>query len=252
MEFALALRTLVKLLVLPPAGPLILALVGLAMLRRWPRAGRALAWAGAASLFLLSLPVVAWLLTSGFDRPPLDYAQAHKAQAIVILGGGTRRRAPEYGGDTLGRLTLERVRYGAQVARRTGLPVLVTGGRLTDAQTSEAALMRDALGAEFGVAVRWSEDAARNTHENARNSARVLKSQGIDHVLLVAHAIDMPRATAEFADAGIATIPAATGLAPPRGALTWTDFVPSVGALQLSHDALYEVLANVARALPGQ
>ena len=31
--------------------------------------------------------------------------------------------------DTLATLTLERVRYGARVARLTGLPVLVSGGR---------------------------------------------------------------------------------------------------------------------------
>ena len=55
-------------------------------------------------------------------------SDAADAEAIVILGGGTRRNAPEYGGDTLGRLTLERVRYGAQVAKLTALPVLVTGG----------------------------------------------------------------------------------------------------------------------------
>ena len=129
VEIPLAIKTLVKLLVLPPAGPLILALAGLLILRRWPRAGRTLALLGVGSLFLLCMPIVAWMLTRTFDRPPLDYAQAHHAQAIVILGGGTRRRAPEYGGDTLGRLTLERVRYGAEVARRTGLPMLVTGGQ---------------------------------------------------------------------------------------------------------------------------
>ena len=46
----------------------------------------------------------------------------------MILGGGLRRSAPEYGGDTLGRLTLERLRYGAMLAKRTGLPVMVSGG----------------------------------------------------------------------------------------------------------------------------
>jgi len=50
------------------------------------------------------------------DSPPVTLAQARSAQAIVILGGGVRRNAPEYGGDTLGRLTLDRVRYGAMVA----------------------------------------------------------------------------------------------------------------------------------------
>jgi uncharacterized SAM-binding protein YcdF (DUF218 family) len=248
VEAVFWLKALAKALVLPPAGPILVALAGLLLLRRAPRAGRALAWIGFLSLFALSLPVVAWVLTKPFDRAPLDVEQARQAQAIVILGGGTRRRAPEYGGDTLGRLTLERVRYGARVARQTGLPILVSGGQLPDAQGTEAKLMREALAGEFGLDVRWSEDRSRNTHQNARLSARMLKAEGIERVVLVAHAIDMPRAVAEFGEAGIATIPAATGL-PGPGRTGPFDFVPTVGALQASRDALYEMLANAVRAI---
>lgn len=248
MDWAFALRALAKALVLPPGGPLLLALAGLVIARRAPRTGRTLAWIGVGSLLLLSLPIVAWWLTLPFNREPFDVAQAAGAQAVVILGGGTRRNAPEYGGDTLGRLTLERVRYGAQVAKRTRLPVLVTGGSTPGATASEAALMEDALAREYSVPVRWIEDRSRNTYENARYSAALLKSDGVDRVVLVAHAIDMPRATAEFAESGVATVPAATGL-PSRGGLVPMDFLPSAAALQHSHDALYELLANLVRLL---
>ena len=50
------------------------------------------------------------------------------AQAIVVLGGGLYFDTPEYGGDTVGGSTLERLRYAATIARKTNLPVLVTGG----------------------------------------------------------------------------------------------------------------------------
>lgn len=99
----------------------------------------------------------------------MDHALAREAQAIVILGGGVRRHAPEFGGETLGRLTLERVRYGARVARETRLPLLVTGGALFGGST-EAALMKRALEEEFNVAVRWTEERSRDTrlkHERA-------------------------------------------------------------------------------------
>lgn len=248
MDWLFAVRSLLKALVLPPAGPLLVAIAGLVIARRHPRAGRALAWTGTAALLLLSLPLVAGWLTLPFDRPAFTPAATQGAQAIVILGGGTRRAAPEYGGDTLGRLTLERVRYGAYVARWTGLPVLVSGGSLPDTTSSEAALMRAALEREYGVAVRWAEDRSRNTAENARFSAALLKADGIDRIVLVAHAIDMPRATAELREAGVATVPAATGL-PPRTGVAPMDFLPSASALLLSHDALYELLANAVRAL---
>ena len=119
------LKVLVKAFVLPPAGPFLLSLIGLALRRRFPRTGRTLTWAGMLLLFALSLPAVAYLLLQcAGSPPPFDPSHARNAQAIVILGGGIRRDAPEYEGDTLGRLTLDRVRYGARVARVTGLPVL--------------------------------------------------------------------------------------------------------------------------------
>jgi uncharacterized SAM-binding protein YcdF (DUF218 family) len=251
VDAVFALKALVKALVLPPAGPMLVAMAGLLLSRRAPRAGRALAWTGAVSLVLLCLPLVAGLLARPFDAPPVDLAEAKRAQAIVILGGGTRRRAPEYGGDTMARLTAERVRYGARVARQTGLPVLVTGGSLPDVQTSEAAIMREVLESEYGVAVRWAEDRSRNTFENARFSVPLLKADGVSTIVLVAHATDMPRARAEFAAAGLESIAAPTGLI-SHGRLVPMDFVPSAAALQASHDALYELLANLARITAGR
>ena len=97
------LKALVKALVLPPTGPLLVAALGLGLLRRAPRVGRLLAFAGVLSLLLLVVPAVSDLLRQCVGGSPLlDLERAKSAQAIVILGGGTRRDAPEYGGDTLG------------------------------------------------------------------------------------------------------------------------------------------------------
>jgi uncharacterized SAM-binding protein YcdF (DUF218 family) len=223
-----------------------LSLVGLGIRRRFPRSGIALAWTGMLLLLLLSIPAVAAFLSSGLDTsPPFDSARATEAQAIVILGGGTRRNAPDYGGDTLNGLTLERVRYGARVARLTRLPVMVTGGAVLGGD-SEAKLMRSALEAEFGVSVRWTEDRSRTTHENAQNSAIILHAAGIRSVVLVAHSVDMLRARAEFAAAGISTIPAATEI-PSTAPATLFDYLPSMGGLRASYYAIYELLGNLVR-----
>jgi uncharacterized SAM-binding protein YcdF (DUF218 family) len=239
------LKALLKALVLPPLGPLLLAALGLAMIGRF-RAGRIVAWAGIGLLLALSTPFVAFLLSTLLDTsPPLDIERARGAQAIVILGGGVRRHAVEYGGDTLGRLTLERVRYGAQVARRTRLPVLVTGGSVSGGQP-EAVVMQAALEREFGVPVRWMEARSRNTHENALRSAEILAREHVSRIVLVAHSFDMPRAKAEFAAQGIEAIPAPTGI-PSAEFDTVLDQLPSLGALQTSYFALYEIFANVAR-----
>lgn len=239
---AIWVKAVLKALVLPPTGPLLLSLAGLALLARRPRLGRAIAALGVVLLLALSLPVVSFMLGHWVDHtPPIDIEQARSAQALVILGGGVRRNAAEYGGDTLGRLTLDRVRYGARVARMTGLPVLVTGGSVYGGET-EAKLMRDALEREFGVPVRWSEPRSRTTRENALYSAEILRGAGIRRVVVVAHSVDMPRVKAEFAHNGIEVIPAPTGI-PSREFGGPLDFVPSMAGLQGSYYTIYELAA---------
>jgi uncharacterized SAM-binding protein YcdF (DUF218 family) len=240
MSFVAALKAAFKALVLPPAGPLLLAAIGLALWHRRPRLARALATIGVGALLLLSLPVVSSaLLLAASDTRVLDPTAAHDAQAIVILSGGLRRDAPEFGGDTLGRLSLERTRYGAKVARETGLPVLVTGGPYGRTRP-EAHVMREVLEREFGVRVRWVEDRARTTRENAQLSAQILRPLGIERVVLVVHAFDVRRARLEFERAGFAVLPAPTLIPRPTVAGV-ADFLPSAAALQSSYYALYEL-----------
>jgi uncharacterized SAM-binding protein YcdF (DUF218 family) len=223
---------------------MLIALFGIAMLGRHPRQGRALALAGILLLLMLAMPGVGALLGQTLDRsPPLDLAQARTAQAIVILGGGTRLHAPEYGGATLGRLSLERVRYGARIARETGLPILVAGGAVGKHKPIEAMLMRDALVREFSVPVRWIETRSRDTHENAVNAAAMLKASGVTRAILIAHSFDVPRATAEFRLAGLEVIPAPTFI-PPRVPDAVGDWLPSAAGLETSYYALYEIFGN--------
>jgi uncharacterized SAM-binding protein YcdF (DUF218 family) len=239
-------KAVLKALLLPPTGQLLLAVLGLGLRPRFPRLGTSLAWTGVLSLLLLAVPAVAGLLLRCLDSsPPFTVERAADAQAIVILGGGTRRDAQEYGGDTLGHLTLERVRYGARVAGMTGLPILVTGGSVYGGE-AEAKLMQESLRGEFRTDVSWVEDRSRTTHENAVFSAAILRRAGIQRVVMVAHSFDMLRARAEFAAAGIATVPAPIGI-PSSNPNTAFDFLPSMSGLQTSYYAVYEILANLVR-----
>jgi uncharacterized SAM-binding protein YcdF (DUF218 family) len=241
------LKKLLTTLVLPPTGPLLLAFAGALTIRRRPRVGGVLLWTGLLTLLALSLyPVSHLLLRLANDSPAVRIEEARTAQAVVILGGGLRRDAPEYGGDTLNRRTLERVRYGAKLARETELPVLVAGGSVWGDTATEASVMRAALEQEYRVPVRWTEDRSRNTHENAQFAAAILKRDGVKRVALVAHGVDIQRARAEFVAAGLEVVPAPTVL--PRFEVpTVLDLVPSMGALQDSRLALYELLANAVR-----
>ena len=237
-------KTLLKNLLLPPAGPLLLAIIGALLLRRRPRLARLLLALGLGSLWLFSLPIVADALTRLTEHyPPLDLAQPTQAQAIVILGGGGQRAyAPEYGGPAAEPALLERLAYGAYAARRTGLPVLVTGFGI------EASAMRDTLARNFGITARWVDDRAYDTYENARSSARLLRADGVQRIVLVTGTTHLWRATREFSAAGLDVVPAPCGVLALRESGA-SRYLPSGVALLRSYGATYELLGESVRQL---
>jgi uncharacterized SAM-binding protein YcdF (DUF218 family) len=231
-------RQILKNLILPPTGPMLLAIAGLALtvITRTRRTGIVLCAIGLATLWALATPVIAdHLVRAAEPYPALDLRRPVAAQAVVILAGGVRVDAPEYGSPAPNATTLERVTYGARVARATGLPVLVSGGRY------EAQAMQEFLQRDFGITPRWVESHSHDTRENALLSAAILARDGVQKVVLVTSAAHMARARLEFSDAGIASVPAPAALWTRReyGPL---GFVPNPDALKNSQRALYEAL----------
>jgi uncharacterized SAM-binding protein YcdF (DUF218 family) len=243
MLMLLQMKTLLKGLFLPPAGPVLLAVLGIFLLKRRPLLARTCLVLGLCSLWLLSTPVVSDALSGLAEHyPPLDARSIGGAQAIVILGGGGQRAfAPEYGGPAAEPLLLERLSYGAYVAGKTGLPILVTGYHV------EAAAMRATLLRNFGIDPRWVDDGSYDTFENARNSVRLLKADGVDRIVLVTHGTHMWRSVQEFTAAGVEVVPAPAGMRAQRE-FGFMNYVPNPDALQRAHAAIYELLGEPVRA----
>jgi uncharacterized SAM-binding protein YcdF (DUF218 family) len=244
------LKKILVALILPPAGPLLMALAGLWMTtsrsRHWRNGGLWLASLSLVALLVLSLPVVGRALTTPLETlTPVTQAQLQRVQAIVILGGGTYFDAPEYGGDTVGLATLERLRYGARLARQSRLPLLVTGGAPTGGRP-EGELMREVLESDFGVKVRWVEAASRDTAENAALSAPILKASGVTRIALVSNGWHLPRAIPLFERQGLEVTPAPMAFSTAAPA-TWTGFLP--GGLGASREALHEYLGRFVNRL---
>jgi len=242
-----SLTYLVGAVLVPPTSLILLGLLGLGLRRRRQALGTGLAGFSLGALLLLSVPLVAAALMGRLEGPPLrePLAIGH-AQAIVVLAGGTTPGAPEFGGDSVNLFTLQRARYGAWLARRTHLPVRVTGAAPQDGHAGEAVLMRDLIEREFGVPVRWIDERARNTAGNAREAAALLRPTGFTHILLVTSAFHMPRAQRVFQRAGLQVVAAPTGYFGYRsGAFEWGDLVPSGDALRISYLALREMAAGL-------
>ncbi len=231
----MTVNTVFTALAVPPPSLALLALLALLLLRG--RARRGVALLALAALVLLSLPAVSMALLASLDVPS-DAGAGPPPQAIVVLGGDVDR-LPEPPGAGLGGLSLERVRAGAALHRRTGLPVLVTGGVVDDLPLTVGALMAESMEADFNVPVRWTEAASPTTWENAEYSASMLKAAGVGRVFLVTHAWHMRRSLLAFERAGLQAVPAPVRPDPwPR--LRASEFLPRPSAWVHSFYALHE------------
>ena len=253
------LKPLLTALLLPPLAPLLLALIGVLLTVKRKRAGLALVLFALALLWLLSCHGSAvWLSRSILPQvAPLAAGQLKtgKVQAIVVLGGGVLPLAPEYGEAQPRAESAARLRYGLWLARQSGLPVAFTGGLGWAAHASqtesEAAVAGRVAQQDYGVALRWLEGNSRDTAENARLLAPLLKRDGVQRIALVTHAWHMPRSVAAFEKTGLVVLPAPMGFVLPdeNPLLEW---LPSAQGLLASRQVLREWLGiAVARATAG-
>lgn len=250
-EFGFVLKKLVSSLVLPPAGPVLVVLIGLAVMRKRRRLGQGMIVLSALGTLALSIPLVSGALMAALQSTPvLDPSATHRAEAIVVLAGGIRRQALEYGGrDDVGVFSLERLRYAAWLARRTGLPILLSGGGYYDEEgLREAEAMAAALTEDFGLTARWLETKSLDTAENAVESARLLQADNITRVLLVTHAWHMRRAMEEFSRTGLRAIAAPTKFA-GSGPVELLSYLPNGRSYSESTFALHEWLGLLWRGL---
>ena len=232
-------------IVFPPAGPLLLALLGFVLWRR--RAGKPLVMLGVALAYAFSTPLVSVALVAPLEREaPLSAERVAdtRAKVMVVLAGGWIENAPEYGnGTVVNQWSFERAHYAARLQRRLDLPVLVTGG------AGEAETLVELLEDGFNVPVRWVDNESRNTQENAFHAARLLEDAEPDAVILVTKALHYPRALAAFERAGITeVIPAPTGYFyrpdPDNGLDGWA-LVPSGASITRSYMALHEYVGRL-------
>ncbi len=244
------LKSVISFLVLPPINLALAVFAGFLLLRTRPCLGRWIIGVASGLLLLLAMPAVSGFLIFALEQnlplhPPADAPPG----AIVILGGEMKQTGGAHPGFAVGPLTLERLRAGARLFRKTHLPVLVTGGVLKDNGPPIAELMARSLEQDFHVPVRWIEPRSRDTWQNAAYSAVILRKAGIRSVYVVTHAWHERRAMIAFRRAGLTATAAPVRL--DRYALELPDsLVPTASAWLESFYALHEWVGCVWYSLP--
>lgn len=231
---------------LPPGLLLVLVAVGLFLaLRKRTRSSIACVSAALLLGYLLSIVPVCDLLLGPLESryPPIDVRRlgSPAPSSVVVLSGGMvpdspdmhyeASPAPEY---------LKRLVYGAALARRLHLPLIISGGMIEDDPTigSLAEAGESALFA-YGLAPRHIrlEQRSLNTWQNA---ADVEREYHPGRIILVTSAYHMPRAMYAFARHGISAIPAPTDYQVWHPRYNLESFLPAASSLLSSAEAIKE------------
>lgn len=238
----------------PPGTALLLGTLALLLAaRRRPRMAGVLALVGMLWLYAASTPQVSHAMRGALERahPYVAPQQLPRVDVVVVLGGGIEPPSPGHPRPELHAAT-DRVWFGAQLYRAGRAPrVLLSGGADPQRYTaSEAAAMRELM-LDLGVPAEAIvlEERSRNTRENARFSAPLLRERGASRILLVTSALHMPRALPLFQAQGLQVVPAPTDHE-ARDVSGWPAaqrWLPSVDALQGSTNAIKEWVGRLAQ-----
>lgn len=248
-------KTLLLAAVMPPAPFLLLAAWGGWRLRRGRRLGGVLLALALLGTWLSATEAMGELLSRAAGQPaPLQPAQVDALRgrqdgAVLVLGAGVRRLAPEFGTSAPTPTTAERLAYGVWLARRSGWPLGFTGGigwAATTLKQPEAVTIARVAAEDYRLPLRWAEASSRDTRENAARTLPLLAAAGVKQVILVTHEAHMRRAMrafeAEAAPLGVRVLPAPVGLR--EDALGgFDDWCPSVEGFARVRYVVYETLA---------
>ena len=237
---------------LQPASPLAIVIVfGLGALWAYvrPRSAAPRHYVAGAvfGYWLMATPigagVLSWGLAHGLKQVETR-EEARGATAVVVLGGGAQTFSA--GGQVVGTLTtgsIFRALEGARVAKLIGATLVIASAGRPDPVVQlkpESEMIRAAL-IQAGVPSETivEESASRNTREQAREVAPMLRAKGVRQFVLITAPVHMRRSLGVFRLEGFDPVPSVSltrseHLSPP----SW--WLPNGGALLVSQEAIYD------------
>ena len=213
-------------------------------------------WAAIIMFIFFSNSVIFSSFCGLWEIPGTKISEVKKHDVAIVLGGMS-----DYNND-LDELTIYRQAdriFQAITLYRTGKvkKILISGdsGYITDRGLHEARQMKSIL-------VKWgfppedilTEDISKNTHENAQETAKVLKKhKDLKSYLLVTSGTHMRRSLACFKKEGLNCTPFSTDLLTNQtGSYHWDQyFIPSMDNFSYWNKLIKEMVGYVAYSMAG-
>jgi uncharacterized SAM-binding protein YcdF (DUF218 family) len=223
---------------------LLVLLAGIGGIRAVFRRGRFLPLAAALVLFVWCWPPFGWWFSGTLERGyPAQATPGGAGDAMVVLSAGL------YPADATQPEALPawdcflRCERAVWLYRNwKALPIVVSGGEVSAAGHAVMAEVMRRFLEQAGIpgSMIWTEGASRNTYENARNTAEVLRAKGISRIVLVTEAYHMRRAERCFRKQGLEVTPAPCAFRSVPVRRDWTQYFPSPQAIRWNEDAVHE------------
>lgn len=233
---------LIQMLIIPPAGLIILMTAGFFILKKYRVIGKLLIVSGFVLLYFVSISPLSDFLMLPLEKacPQMEVTDKINAQAIVVLSNGVRDLSwmgiePEPSG-----YSLERVIKGVELYWKLHLPVIIIGGSGDPARPylREADAMALTV-KNLGVPVKdiIAESSPRNTLESVGALKHVLAGK---RIILVTSAYHMKRSAAFFKRQGFEIIAVPSGYLVEHRKISLYSFIPNTSSLSISSTALLE------------
>jgi uncharacterized SAM-binding protein YcdF (DUF218 family) len=231
-------------LIAPPAGLILLILLGLLIAGVCRVLGRLMIAFGILALYLLSISPVTDALLKPLETfaPPVQERRI-KADAIVVLGGGVSD--PAWAGEPAAPSDegMSRLVRGIILYKKLHKPLVLMGGNgdpARDVAADAEAMAR--VCRDLGIPGKdlIIESKSRNTLEGANALTRLIKGK---RILLVSSAYHLKRATAMFRKKGFEVVPVPAVYMSEQKKVTFYSYIPHAGNLYASSAACTEYIS---------
>ena len=205
------MHRLLQSFALPPFNAMIILCIGLLIYFKSTKISISIIISGIIFLYVQSIPYTAYKLNNLYLFPALDLQQLESSQAIVVIGGGLNKMAPEYpSGINENGNTALRINYAAFLAKiAPHKTIIVSGGYAGNIK--EADIMQATLVHLYNVTNPIIlENKSRNTDENAHFVSIILHDLKIKKIILITQVAHMRRTLMLFHKYGVDPIPAPT------------------------------------------